>query len=176
MVSLGEFTLDFSHIQRITQRSSSPSDFFLHSPDILFYRVVLSTIRNLGKFPSPRTLIQKNYIPGLGTTADDQRRQHIRLDDEHRQNNVELARKFIFEKGLGIKSKGVEGLLETKSYTPTRVWIFVSLLHPLALTNVPIRAPFLFDSLHSISIFFHCLSLISCMSSSSGYGKQCSRI
>ena len=58
---------------------------------------------------------QKQYIPGLGTTADDQRRLHIRLDNDHRQQNVEVARKFIFEKGLGIKSKGVEGLLESKS-------------------------------------------------------------
>jgi len=98
--------------------------------------VVLSTIRNLGKCPSPRTLIQKQYIPGLGTTADDQRRQHIRLDDDHRQNNVELARKSIFEKGLGIKSTKVEGLLESKSYTPTRVWIFVSIHTLYPLTNV----------------------------------------
>ena len=40
--------------------------------------------------------------------ADDQRHQRICLDNDHRQENVELARKFIFEKGLGIKSKGVE--------------------------------------------------------------------
>ena len=105
----------------------------LYYPNFIFHRVVISTIRNLGKCPSPRTEIEKKYIPGLGTMADDQRREHIRLDDEHRQENVELARKFIFEKGLGIKSTAVEGLLESKSYTPTRVCIsvFIFNLYPL---------------------------------------------
>ena len=74
--------------------------------------------------------------------ADDQRRKHIRLDDDHRQKDLELARKLIFERGLGIKSKGVEGLLESKSYTPTRVCIFVRIhtLHPL--TNVLLERVF----------------------------------
>ena len=87
-------------------------------------------------------LIQKQYIPGLGTTADDQQRQHIRLDDDHQQNNVKLAQKFIFEKGLGIKSKGVEGLLESKSYTPTRVCIFASILTLNPLTKVQLECVF----------------------------------
>jgi hypothetical protein len=173
MVSLGEFTLAFSHIRQITQRSVSPCDFFLYCSDCDFHRVVLSTIRNLGKCPSPRTLIQKQYIPGLGTTADDQRRQHIRLDNDHRQRNVELAREFIFEKGLGIKSTRVEGLLESKSYTPTRVWIF--LLY-LTSANKCLRAPFLFGSPVSSSISSPCLSPISYMSLNLGYGNQCSPI
>ena len=142
MVSFGKFTLVFSRIQRITQRSASPCNFFLYFPDFEFNRVVLSTIRNLGKCPSPRTLIQKQYIPGLGTMVDDQRCQHIRLDDDHRQNNVELAQKFIFEKGLGIKSKGVEGLLESKSYMPTRVCIFASIQTLNPLTKVLLECLF----------------------------------
>ena len=109
-------------------------------------RVVLSTIRNLGKCPSPRTLIEKWYIQGLGTMADDQQRQHIRLDNVHRQENVELARKFIFEKGLGIKSKGVEGLLDSQSYTPTRVCIFDSYSYFISTYKCPFRAPFPFGS------------------------------
>jgi hypothetical protein len=85
------------------------------------YRVVLSTIRYLAGCPSSRTLIQKKYIPALGTTADEQRRQHLRIDDEHRREDVETARRFIFEKGLGVKSAQVEALLKEESYTPTRV-------------------------------------------------------
>ena len=81
----------------------------------------MATIRYLGACPSPRTLIQKKFISGLGTTADEQRRQHIRVDDEHRRDKVETARKMIFEKGLGVKSAGVEGLLKAESLTPTRV-------------------------------------------------------
>ena len=119
-------------------------------------RVILSTIRNLGKCPSPRTLLEKQYIPGLGTTADDQRRQHIRLDNDHRQENVEQARKFIFEKGLGIKSKGVEGLLESKSYTPTRVRICDYYSYYTSTNKCPLRALFPFGSLNSTSIFFQC--------------------
>jgi hypothetical protein len=85
------------------------------------YRVILSTIRYLAACPSPRTLIQKKYIPALGTTADEQRRQHLRIDDDHRREKVETARKFIFEKGLGVKSKNIESRLKEESYTPTRV-------------------------------------------------------
>lgn len=47
------------------------------------YRVILSTIRYLAACPLPRTLLLKKYIPALGTTADEQRRQHLRIDDEH---------------------------------------------------------------------------------------------
>jgi hypothetical protein len=140
---------------------------------IFIYRVVLSTIRNLGKCPSPRTDIEKKYIPALGTTADDQRRQHIRLDSDHRQENVELARKFIFEKGLGIKSKGVEGLLESRSYTPNRVCIFGSYSYFTSTNKSPLRAPFPFDSPNSTSIFFLCSFPTNCMNSSLGYGRQC---
>ena len=85
------------------------------------YRVVLSTIRYLAACPSPRTLIQKKYISALGTTVDEQRCQHLRIDDECRREKVETARRFIFEKGLGVKSTKVEGLLKEESYTPTRV-------------------------------------------------------
>lgn len=138
--------------------------------------MVLSTIRNLGKCPSPRTLIEKQYISGLGTRVDDQRRQHIRLDNNHRQENVELARKLIFEKGLGIKSKGVEGLLESKSYTPTRVRIFCSYSYLTSTNKSPLRAPFPFASPNSTSTFFLCSFPTYCMNLSLGYGKQCSPI
>ena len=152
----------------------SPCDFFFYCSDFEFHRVVLSTIRNLGKCPSLRTLIQKQYIPALGTTADDQRCQHIRLDDDHRQNNVELARKLIFEKGLGIKSTRVEGLLDSKSYTPTRVCNFF--IYFTSTNKGPVRAPFPSGSPVSSSISSPCLSLISYTSLNLGYGKQCSPI
>jgi hypothetical protein len=66
--------------------------------------------------------------------ADDQRREHIRLDNEHRRRKVELARKLIFERGLAIKSDRVEALLESKSYTPTRVSIS-SLINTFTFTS-----------------------------------------
>ena len=115
------------------------SDFAIASKKILTLipnRVVLATIRNLAKCPSPTTLIQKQYIPALGTKADEQRHQHICIDDSHRRDDVDLARKLIFEKGLGIKSTKVEGLLQSKSYTPTRVWIYLFICSLYALTVV----------------------------------------
>ena len=153
MVSFGESTLTFSCIRQITQRSVSPCDFFSHFPDFEFHRVILSTIRNLGKCPSPRMLLQKQYILGLGTRADDQR-QNIHLDDNHWKNNVELAQKFIFENGLGIKSTGVEGLLESKSYMPTQVQVFASIHTLNSLTNVILERLFPSVSPHSTSILF----------------------
>jgi hypothetical protein len=90
-------------------------------PDWLYCRVILSTIRYLAGCPSPQTLIQKKYISALGTRADEQRRQHLRIDDEHRREKVETARRFIFEKGFSVKSTKVESLLKDESYTPSRV-------------------------------------------------------
>lgn len=78
------------------------------------------TIRYLAGCPSPRTLLQKKYIPALGTTADEQRRQHLRID-EIRREKVEAAQKFIFEKGFGVKSTNIESRLKEESYTSTRV-------------------------------------------------------
>ena len=73
-------------------------------------------------------MIQKKYISALGTTADEQRHQHLRIDDEDRREKVETARKFIFEKGFGVKSTKVEGHLKEDSYTPSRVRFRVSRL------------------------------------------------
>ena len=130
---------------------------------IFFFRVVISTIRKQGKCPSPRTFIEEKYISALGSMADDQRRQHIRLDNDHRQENVKLARKFIFEKGLGIRSKGVEGLLGSTSYTPTRVCIFVSYSYFFSINKCPLRVPSPFGSPISSSISFLCSFQIYCM-------------
>ena len=120
-------------------------------------------IRKQGKCPSPRTFIEEKYISALGSMADDQRRQHIRLDNDHRQENVKLARKFIFEKGLGIRSKGVEGLLGSTSYTPTRVCIFVSYSYFFSINKCPLRVPSPFGSPISSSISFLCSFQIYCM-------------
>ena len=63
----------------------------------------------------------KNFIPALGTTADDQRRKYIREDTNTRRELVEAARRLIFVNGHGITSKVVEDQLGPQSLTPTRV-------------------------------------------------------
>jgi hypothetical protein len=52
--------------------------------------------------------MQKAHIPALGTKADDQRREHIRMDTDTRRELVEAARRLIFIQGYGITSKAVE--------------------------------------------------------------------
>jgi hypothetical protein len=109
----------------------------------------------LGKCPSPRTEILKKFIPGLGTTADDQRRQHIRLDNDHRRMKVELARELIFEKGLAVKSDRVEALLAPSSYTPTRVCVFGSYQTLVPLTNVLLECFFPSALTIQLQFFFY---------------------
>jgi hypothetical protein len=43
------------------------------------------------------------------------------VDDFNRNWNVSLARDFIYERGLGVRSAAVERLLAKESYTPTKV-------------------------------------------------------
>ena len=121
----------FFHVFSLTLPTILKSEFLSVNCSISFlsfehYRVILSTIRYLAACPSPWTLIQKKYISALGTTVDEQRRQHLRIDDERRREKVETAHRFIFEKGLGVKSTKVESLLKEESYTPTRVRFWVS--------------------------------------------------
>jgi len=84
-------------------------------------RVLLATIRYLGSCPCPRCFIKKEYISGLGTKVDDQRRANLRIDTERRQSKVENSRTWIFDSGRGINSTWVNNLLQEDSWTPTRV-------------------------------------------------------
>lgn len=57
----------------------------------------------------------------MGSDLDMSRRNHIRLDDERRQQNVEMTRRFIFTGGYGVASAAVERILKPTSMVPTRV-------------------------------------------------------
>jgi hypothetical protein len=67
----------------------------------------------------------KEHIPALGTKADDQRREHIRMDTDTRRELVEAARRLMFIHGNSITSKAVEDRLGPQSLTPTRVCIYI---------------------------------------------------
>ena len=84
-------------------------------------RVLLSSIRLLGRSPCPRCLIKKQEISEVGTPLDLERRQDLRLDDKDRKNRIKNARRYMFAKGLPITSKKVEDLLSEKSLVPTNV-------------------------------------------------------
>jgi hypothetical protein len=91
------------------------------------FRVLLAGIKNLGNHPCPRCLVHKSQIGELGTKRDDERRvKQARIDNEHRQHDVDLARSFMFTRGDGPTSTAVENVLDAESRVPTRVSVFSS--------------------------------------------------
>jgi hypothetical protein len=84
-------------------------------------RVLLSSIRLLGKSPCPRCLIKKVEISEVGTPQDLERRQDLRFDDKDRKRRIEKARRLMFAKGVPVTSKKIEELLSEKSLVSTRV-------------------------------------------------------
>ncbi|KAJ7101338.1 hypothetical protein B0H15DRAFT_936529 [Mycena belliarum] len=93
--------------------------FFTYSADYP-EKVLLATIRNLGKCPCPRCLVTKDKLDQVGTVRDDKTRVNARrVDDEERRGYVQIARDWIYRTGRIIRSAKVEGLLAAKSLVPT---------------------------------------------------------
>ena len=84
------------------------------------YRIVLSTIKFLGKYLCPLCTCAKGKVRDLGTKADELRRSAIRVDSEEQQNRVEKAREWIFEHGRAVSSEAIDKYLGL-SMTPIRV-------------------------------------------------------
>ncbi|KJA19627.1 hypothetical protein HYPSUDRAFT_143405, partial [Hypholoma sublateritium FD-334 SS-4] len=92
-------------------------------------KILLATLRNFGLCPCPRCLVPKDKIPDVGKIYDDRRRQTShRIDSTARTFDIDTVRKFIYEKGEGVKSAAVERVLRDKSLVPTAN-AFSSLLH-----------------------------------------------
>ena len=134
-------------------------------------RVLLATIKNLGKHPCPRCLILKTDIHNVGTPAGAQQRKRIRVDNTSRRQDVEKARKAMFEKGCKITSTQVQSYLSDRSMVPTRVHIYSLVLHPINTLN---RTHSLKDCQGRTTTTS--LSSISCMNLRSASGSQYSRI
>ena len=81
----------------------------------------MACLRNMGLCPCPQCLIKKIYLPGLGTTPDEQRRARIRASDRHHTRRVRTARKFIYDEGYAVNSKAVDGVLAPEFIVPTLV-------------------------------------------------------
>ncbi|KAJ7695466.1 hypothetical protein B0H17DRAFT_930752 [Mycena rosella] len=83
-------------------------------------KVLLATIRNLGKCPCPRCLVTKDKLDQVGTARDDKIRvTSKRVDDEDLRSTIQKARDRIYRWGRTIKSITVERLLSPKSWVPT---------------------------------------------------------
>ena len=87
-------------------------------------RVLIATIKSLGRCPCPRCFVRKDQIGDMGTVNDTKRRENIRTDNQERQEKVETARKGIFQKGCAVASKVFDTLLGMTSIVPTRMSCF----------------------------------------------------
>ena len=118
-----EYSLDSLHISPITQRSKSPVHVYFRFLLTLytFKRVLLACVRNLGLCPCPRCLIKKEYIKGLGTMVDGQRRANLWTWSKRYQRTVETAREIVYKRGYAVNSKAVDRVIGSESFTPTRV-------------------------------------------------------
>jgi len=91
----------------------------------IVHRILIASIRNLGRCPCPRCLVPLDRVGSMGMHRDmAQRRTLIRIDDMKRQNRVKMAREKIYEKGYVVNSTVVEDLLQGDSLVPTTVCAF----------------------------------------------------
>ncbi|KAJ7053136.1 hypothetical protein C8F01DRAFT_1375308 [Mycena amicta] len=83
-------------------------------------KVLLATVRNMGKCPCPRCFLPKEQIPDIGMELDKKRREKLaRTDNDHRRSRIATVRKWIYEWGYKIKSAAVERFLSPFSEVPT---------------------------------------------------------
>ena len=101
-------------------------------PDVQHYskifRIMISSIHNLGCCPCPHCLITLDCVPNMGKHRDIlQRRTLARIDNVRRRNLVKAAHEKIYEKNYVVDSKAVGRLLQEESLVPTAVCL--PLLH-----------------------------------------------
>ena len=117
----GGSILGYSRTQQTTQRSdvfSTPG----RAVNVLkpfIDRIILASIKNLGKYPCPHCKVQMGHISRMGEPEDWLVRvKAARLDDMNRREAVESARGLIFKDNLAITNNVVEDLLSVGSYLP----------------------------------------------------------
>lgn len=119
--SVGYFP-EYSRILPTTQRSMPLSDLrnTTHSKG---YRVLVATIRDMGRCPCPRCTVKKEDLHTLGTTSDTNSRvTKLRRDNDTFRAIVEQARDNIYRSGFALHSEpGVERFLKEESLVPTLV-------------------------------------------------------
>ena len=78
----------------------------------------------MGLYPCPRCLVVKGDIPQVGTFLDMKNRQ--KTARKYSIENVEIARKAIFDSGRSISYNGPHDMLKTGSWVPT--WVRLRLM------------------------------------------------
>ncbi|EAU83872.2 hypothetical protein CC1G_09541 [Coprinopsis cinerea okayama7 len=84
-------------------------------------KIVVASIRNLGRCPCPRCLIPLEEVHLMGQVKDMQNRdKKKRVDDEKRRQLIADARKRIYLDRVPVTSVKVNRLLQNRSLVPTR--------------------------------------------------------
>lgn len=133
---------------------------------------MLATIRDQGRCPCPRCLIQKPMISQLGTIEDQVIRDtYSREDNNQRISLVKTASNLIYRRGLGVKSKAVENVLQPFSMVPTMVTLEVitdsQMITYLSMARMLSQS----DLLLLVSTYSKPLQLTCCTSSNLGFGR-----
>ena len=112
----------FSRTPRTTPKSKVPVDTILIVLMTGNIRILIATIRNLGKCPCPRCLIPLNRVHNLGMPRDMMQRDTMAcVDNLQCRNAVDAARRIIYDKNFQVNSTGVENILRDMSLVPAAV-------------------------------------------------------
>lgn len=104
---------------------------------LMLHRVMIASIKNLGRCPCPRCRMPLARVDNLGTALDRQERTTLaRVDNQTHRDRVAKARNLIYDKNYAVKSKAVEDLLDEDSSVPTAVSISDSVWYGRCLTRV----------------------------------------
>jgi hypothetical protein len=116
-----EFSVDSIHIflsmVLITQKSILFFQIKFTSIDS-FHRVLLATIKSLGRCPCPRCHIKNDQIGDLGMVNDMKRRTNVCEDNSERREKVEKACQGIFKKGYSVVSNTFRNLMDLTLLVP----------------------------------------------------------
>ena len=86
------------------------------------YRILLASIRNLGRCPCPRCLILLDHVPNMGMHRDMAQCMSLaQINNPEWCSHIKAAREIIYVKGFKTDSKAVEDLLQQDSLVPTAV-------------------------------------------------------
>ncbi|KAI0672334.1 hypothetical protein C8Q78DRAFT_971002 [Trametes maxima] len=83
-------------------------------------KILLACLKYFARCPCPRCRINKDKIIEMGTANDTSRRRWTRMDNDDLNHRINLARKFIFERGVALTSLYISRIMDPLSITPTR--------------------------------------------------------
>ena len=84
--------------------------------------MLLATIRDKGKCPCPRCLVEKSFLDRMGLSQDFKTR--LTKSRVFLMDTVRRAQKLIYKLGLPINGAAVDDLLKDTSSIPTVVSYF----------------------------------------------------